>query len=126
VKSILEEIERINEEDKALRDLDVKLESDYDSKQLEERVEKINQKLEEAEFKSKSKEKRVKKLVKVLKNDCVFRLKKYENYEQILNGRNSFSKTDNDVTFMRMKEDHMKNGMLKLVIVYKSAHRTDL
>lgn len=114
VKSILEEIERINEEeDKALGDLDVKLESDYDSKQLEERVEKINQKLEEAEFKSKRKEKRVKKLVKVLKNDCVFRLKKYENYEQILNGRNSFSKTDNDATFMRMKEDHMKNGMLK-------------
>ncbi len=114
VKNTLEEIERINEEeDKALGDLDVKLEADYDSKQLEEKIEQINQRLEEAEFKSKRKEKRVKKLVKVLKNDCVFRLKKYENYETILNGRNSFSKTDNDATFMRMKDDHMKNGMLK-------------
>ncbi|MFN1991531.1 hypothetical protein ACK2FM_17595 [Clostridioides difficile] len=27
--------------------------------------------------------------------------------------RNSCSKTDNDETFMRMKEDHMKNGQLK-------------
>ena len=27
--------------------------------------------------------------------------------------RNSYSKTDNDVTFMRMKEDHMRNGQLK-------------
>ena len=27
--------------------------------------------------------------------------------------RNSYSKTDNDVTFMRMKEDHIKNGQLK-------------
>ena len=28
-------------------------------------------------------------------------------------GRNSLSKTDEDATFMRMKEDHMKNGQLK-------------
>lgn len=27
--------------------------------------------------------------------------------------RNSFSKTDSDATFMRMKEDHMQNGQLK-------------
>ena len=29
------------------------------------------------------------------------------------NGRNSYSKTDHDATFMRMKEDHMRNGQLK-------------
>ena len=28
-------------------------------------------------------------------------------------GRNSYSKTDVDATFMRMKEDHMRNGQLK-------------
>ena len=27
--------------------------------------------------------------------------------------RSSYSKTDTDATFMRMKEDHMKNGQLK-------------
>ncbi len=47
VKNIIEEIEKINEkEDKALRDLGVKLEIYYDSKQLEEKIEQINQKLE--------------------------------------------------------------------------------
>ena len=41
------------------------------------------------------------------------RLKKYTNYLEILGERNSFSKTDNDATFMRMKEDYMCNGQLK-------------
>ena len=31
----------------------------------------------------------------------------------MMEGRNSLSKTDNDATFMRMKEDHMRNGQLK-------------
>lgn len=41
------------------------------------------------------------------------RFKKYTNYLEILGERNSFSKTDNDATFMRMKEDYMRNGQLK-------------
>jgi transposase len=41
-------------------------------------------------------------------------LKKYEHQERLLQHRKSFSKTDVDATFMRMKEDHMKNGQLKL------------
>lgn len=40
-----------------------------------------------------------------------------EQYEEALrtlgNGRNSYSKTDPDATFMHMKEDHMRNGQLK-------------
>lgn len=40
-------------------------------------------------------------------------LEKYATQEQILAGRNSYSKTDTDATFMRMKEDHMRNGQLK-------------
>ncbi len=38
---------------------------------------------------------------------------KYAGYSAAFKGRNSFSKTDPDATFMRMKEDHMKNGQLK-------------
>jgi len=38
---------------------------------------------------------------------------KYDNYNQIFDGRNSFSKTDKDATFMRMKDDHMRNSQLK-------------
>ena len=42
---------------------------------------------------------------------------KWTDYEDKLftigNNRRSMSKTDKDATFMRMKEDHMKNGQLK-------------
>ena len=38
---------------------------------------------------------------------------KYERYNQTFKGRNSFSKTDPDATFMRMKDDHMRNAQLK-------------
>lgn len=41
------------------------------------------------------------------------RQEKYDKYNSIFDGRNSFSKTDNDATFMHMKEDHMKNSQLK-------------
>lgn len=41
------------------------------------------------------------------------KLAEYDAQERIMAGRNSYSKTDPDATFMRMKEDHMKNGQLK-------------
>ena len=42
------------------------------------------------------------------------RLLKYkENFELMGTDRNSYSKTDIDATFMRMKDDHMMNGQLK-------------
>ena len=37
----------------------------------------------------------------------------YDEHKEILGGRNSYSKTDKDATFMRMKDDHMRNGQLK-------------
>ena len=41
------------------------------------------------------------------------RLKKYNQEIHICGERNSYSKTDHDTTFMRMKEDAMGNGQLK-------------
>lgn len=41
------------------------------------------------------------------------KMQQYELYNSLFDGRNSFSKTDTDATFMRMKDDHMKNGQLK-------------
>ncbi len=46
-------------------------------------------------------------------NEFIEKQNKYNEYNSIFNGRNSFSKTINDATFMHMKEDHMKNGQLK-------------
>jgi transposase len=51
--------------------------------------------------------------LKKLEEDCLPRQKKYEDQERKLAGRNSYSKTDVDATFMRMKDDYMKNGQLK-------------
>ncbi|AQS10503.1 transposase DDE domain protein [Clostridium saccharobutylicum] len=48
-----------------------------------------------------------------LLNEFIEKQSKYDEYNSIFNGRNSFSKTDHDATFMHMKEDHMKNGQLK-------------
>lgn len=67
------------------------------------------------------------------------RLLKYKRYfENMGKDRNSYSKTDIEATFMRMKEDHMKNGQLKpaynlqfavenyfIVHTYVSNDRTD-
>ena len=45
--------------------------------------------------------------------------RRWKDYEEKLaimgEGRNSYAKTDTDATFMRMKEDHMRNGQLKPV-----------
>ncbi len=41
------------------------------------------------------------------------RLKKYNQKIHICGERNSYSKTDHDAAFMRMKEDAMGNGQLK-------------
>lgn len=44
---------------------------------------------------------------------CVSRKAKYRDYNAAFKGRRSFSKTDRDATFMRLKDDHMGNGQLK-------------
>ena len=48
-----------------------------------------------------------------MEKEQLVKLKEYEAHLDTLGQRNSYSKTDTDATFMRMKEDHMKNGQLK-------------
>mgnify|MGYP003436395867 FL=1 len=45
--------------------------------------------------------------------EYIDRFKKYVHQLYLCGDRNSYSKTDPDATFMRMKEDSMKNGQLK-------------
>lgn len=45
--------------------------------------------------------------------DMIRRKKNYHKHQQIFKQRNSYSKTDHDATFMRMKDDYMRNGQLK-------------
>ena len=79
---------------------------DIDSNALQEKITALNQQLDKLN-------KQQQKQLKQLQEDALPRLKKYEMQLETLGERNSFSKTDPDATFMRMKEDHMKNGQLK-------------
>lgn len=56
---------------------------------------------------------KVRQKINYAKKNWPANLEKYSEYEKVLKERNSFSKTDTDATFMRMKEDHMLNGQLK-------------
>lgn len=38
---------------------------------------------------------------------------KYDNYNNIFNGLNSFSKTDPDAPFMHLKEEHNQKAYIK-------------
>jgi len=85
-----------------------------------DRITKILHKLEDIKIANniefvQGKGKRKSKLQKYMEvlNEFIEKQSKYDNYNGIFNGRNSFSKTDNDATFMHMKEDHMQNGQLK-------------
>ena len=46
-------------------------------------------------------------------SDYICKQNKYNIYNANFDGRNSFSKTDIDATFMHLKEDHMRNSQLK-------------
>ena len=77
-----------------------------------EDIEKIAAELDER-LKANPEDKDTEKTAKKLKKDILPKLKQYEKYESIANGRNSFSKTDHDATFMRLKDDHLQNGQLR-------------
>jgi transposase len=80
-----------------------------DSEKMSQTIETINTAL-----KGKDVDKKVKQKLNYAKRHWPQALERYEQQEQIMgNQRSSYSKTDPDATFMRMKEDHMKNGQLK-------------
>lgn len=73
-----------------------------------ERVERIKEKVDADNL---SKEDR--KALKQIETDAVPRMNRYKEQLETMGSRNSYSKTDPDATFMRMKEDAMLNGQLK-------------
>jgi hypothetical protein len=76
----------------------------FNSEEIRKRVAQINRE-------NRSKEEQ--KAIKTLENKLLPKLEEYERHLDTLANRNSYSKTDSDATFMRMKEDHMLNGQLK-------------
>lgn len=109
IHSVLREIETHIKADK--KDLNrEELGKEIDSRELSGKIEELNRRLSEE---SKEEAKTVKKKFEKLEKDYLPRLKKYEKQLKLLGERKSYSKTDTDATFMRLKDDHMKNGQLK-------------
>ena len=84
---------------------------------LDEAVEEYDKQIEASEDVSERKQMRsMRKAPKQYRKqfrDFLERKQKYQRDMKIFGERNSYSKTDHDATFMRMKDDYMKNGQLK-------------
>ena len=77
-----------------------------------EKVKRVISKIDEA-LKDKQVDKNKSQKLNYARRNWPQNLEKYRQQEEILDKRKSYSKTDPDATFMRMKEDHMQNGQLK-------------
>lgn len=75
-----------------------------DSEELKKRIAAINR-----ENRTQSEQ----KAIKMLEDKYLAKLQEYENHIKAMGKRNSYSKTDQAATFMRMKDDHMSNVQLK-------------
>ncbi|WP_237049325.1 IS1182 family transposase [Lentibacillus amyloliquefaciens] len=108
---IIPEIERESEDELSTDELR------QIAEKLDEKVEAYDKEIEAREKGSERKqlrsERKAPKQYRKRFRDFVVRKQKYKQDMKIFGERNSYSKTDHDATFMRMKDDHMRNGQLK-------------
>lgn len=107
IQSVLTEINQVIECDNQEKE-ETSSVTALSSEELSQKIQAINEKL-----KQDNAPKKLQKKVEQLQNESLPKLAQYEKHLQTMGERNSYSKTDPDATFMRMKEDHMKNGQLK-------------
>jgi transposase len=88
---------------------------EIDSKKIAQTVDQIHQALAQTQVTEHQKEqkKKVQAKVNYAQRKWPSKWGEYLQSEQILGQRSSYSKTDPDATFMRLKDDHMQNGQLK-------------
>jgi len=104
VKAILREAERV---------LDMELKDEPDNvmtaEEMQKRTDDILAQMDEKGIS----DKKLLKTVSKIKEESVPKMKEYEEKLETVGERGSYSKTDKDATFMRMKEDAMNNGQTK-------------
>ncbi|MFD1607518.1 IS1182 family transposase [Oceanobacillus luteolus] len=110
-KEIIPEIERENPEELSIEEMEEIV------KRLDEKIEEYDKKIQASDVGSERKklrsQRRKPKQNRKQLMDMMERKQKYQRDMEIFGDRNSYSKTDPDATFMRMKDDYMKNGQLK-------------
>ena len=101
--AILRDIEQVIEEESKDTTKDIELTTE----EFSSRVERIKKRMQR-EGMTKQQRKQIKEL-----DSAVEKMAEYDHKKEVLGSRNSYSKSDEDATFMRMKEDAMLNGQLK-------------
>lgn len=102
--AILDQVERSN----GLENEEDPVKVSVTAEQFRERVDNIRRRIDRDQL-SKADERALKKI----EEEKIPKMDKYAADLLIMEDRNSYSKTDHEATFMRMKEDAMLNGQLK-------------
>jgi transposase len=104
IKVLLDAIEQENEqEEREYGEADLEElggQGELTAEQLQKKVDELN-----ATLRKEPENQTLKKAVKQIEKDHLPRMKKYEEQEKVLAGRNSYSRTDPDASNLRMKED---------------------
>lgn len=108
LKAKTEALLRQIEHNHAIENQENPVSEELTAEEVAERVGRIKEKVDADNL---SKEDR--KALKQIEKDAVPRMNRYKEQLETMGSRNSYSKTDPDATFMRMKEDAMLNGQLK-------------
>src|SRR5574344_1937838 len=112
IRTLLQQVDEVIAQDNSKEDAAV----EFTPETLTEIVDELKSALDkDSETKDKEKKKVFREKKKQVKELEAHRdkLLEYDNHLKTLEGRNSYSKTDPDATFMRMKEDAMNNGQTK-------------
>ena len=108
LKAKTEALLRQIEQNHAIENQENPVPEELTAEEVTKRVERIKEKVDAENL---GKEER--KALKQIETDSVPRMNRYREQLETMGSRNSYSKTDPDATFMRMKEDAMLNGQLK-------------
>ena len=108
LKAKTEALLRQIEQNHAIENQENTVPEELTAEEVTKRVERIKEKVDADNL---GKEER--KALKQIETDSVPRMNRYREQLETMGSRNSYSKTDPDATFMRMKEDAMLNGQLK-------------
>ena len=108
LKAKTEALLRQIEQNNAIENQENPVPEELTAEEVTKRVERIKEKVDADNL---GKEER--KALKQIETDSVPRMNRYREQLETMGSRNSYSKTDPDATFMRMKEDAMLNGQLK-------------
>lgn len=96
------------EQSHAIENQENPISEELTAEEVAKRVERIKEKVDADNL---SKEER--NALRQIETDAVPRMNRYKEQLETMGSRNSYSKTDPEATFMRMKEDAMLNGQLK-------------